>query len=722
MMRRMRAWCPLLAGLAVAVAAAAGHAAEAPRADKREHTVASPHGDRRDEYYWLRDDDPKAKRAEVMRHLQAENAHTEAALAPLKGLRAKLYAEMRGRVVADDASVAVYEDGWWVWRQFEPGNEHPRLLRRRGTPERPDAGARAEVLLDVPRMAIAQPYYALGAVAVSPDGEWLAWSEDTGGRRSHTIYIENLKTRRLLPERIQGALESIVWAADSRTLYYVRQDPVTLQSGPVYRHRRGSDPAGDTLVYDEPDKTLFVDVRRSASRRFVLIDITGTDTTELRAVPAAEPDAVPAVVFARRSGVRAYADHLGARWVVRTNEQAPNFRLVEAPEAAPEERAKWRTLVAPRDDAAVEDYALFERGIAVEERVAGQRRVRVVGGGGTANGSADAAEHVVLGAADAAHAALGENRDAAAAHVQVVQQSLVRPPTTVDVHLASGREFVRKQQRVPGYDAARYRSERLWAAARDGARIPLTVAWRADRFARDGTAPLLVEGYGAYGESYDPEFASRRVSLLDRGFVVAIAHVRGGGELGQAWYDGGRLMNKQRSFDDFVDATDFLVRERWGHPRKVFAQGASAGGLLVAAVANQAGARYRGIALDVPFVDVVTTMLDPSIPLTANEWRQWGDPREKAAYRYMLSYSPYDNIGARDYPAMLVTASLWDPQVPYYEPAKYVARLRATKTDANPLLLHVEMSGGHDGASGRFERLRHWARQYAFFLHLAGAD
>ena len=683
-----------------------------PVAEKRPHVVKSAHGERIDEYHWLRDDGPQAKRADVMRHLEAENRHTEAALAPLRSLRDRLYQEMVSRVKADDSSVPVYDRGWWVWRQFEGSIEHPKLMRRRGTPDAADPAARPEVLLDLPQQAIAQRFYSLGAALVSPDGQWLAWTEDVIGRGSHDLYIQNLRTRRLQPERIRGVLEGVAWSADSRVLFYVQQDPVTLHSGTVWRHVVGKDPATDVLVHDEADKTLFVELRSSASRRHVLIDIHGSDTAELRAVPADEPERAAAVIFARKPGVRLHADHLGKRWLLRTNEDAPNFRLVQAPENTPEQRDTWRTLVDARDSAALEAFELFDEAIAIEERVHARRRVRVLG--------LDGRELRLVDGGPAASVSLGDNRDASAAHVQVVVQSMVRPPAVVDVHLASGREILRRQEVVKGHDPSLYRTQQLWARARDGVQVPITLAWRADRVRQDGGGPLLLEAYGAYGDPYEPDFAAYRLSLLDRGFVVGIAHVRGGSELGQAWYVAGRLMNKRRSFEDFIDVTDHLVAERWAAPGKVFAQGGSAGGLLMGVVANEAGARYRGMALDVPFVDVVSTMLDASIPLTANEWGQWGDPREKAAYDYLVSYSPYDNIAPRNYPAMLVTTALWDSRVQYHEPTKYVARLRAVKTDRNPLLLHVEMNAGHGGAAGRFERPRHWARQYAFFLDLAG--
>ena len=714
-------WPLLLACLPLWAAAQASSVASAPagpgpaagpQAEKRAFVVKSPHGERSDDYHWLRDDDPKAKRPEVMRHLEAENRHTEAVLAPLRALRERLYQEMVSRVKPDDASVPVYDRGWWLWRQYEPGVDHPKLMRRRGTPEGPDPAARAEVLLDLPQQAIAQRYYSLGQAQLSPDGQWLAWTEDVLGRGSHDLYIQNLATRRLQPERIRGVLEGFAWAADSRTLFYVRHDPVTLHSGAVWRHVRGAAPSTDVLVHDEADKTLFVEVRASASRRQILIDVHGSDTAELRAVPTNAPERLATVVFARRHGVRVHADHAGGRWLLRTNEGADNYRLVEAPEQNPDQRDGWRTLVPAREGVALGGFEVFDDAIVIEERAQGQRRVRVL--------APDGSERRVIDGGEAGTVALGENRDPAAAQVQLIVQSLVQPPTTIDVHLASGREMQRRQDRVPGLDPALYRSQRLWARARDGARVPVTVAWRSDRARRDGTAPILIEAYGAYGDSYEPEFGAHRLSLLDRGFVVAIAHVRGGGELGAAWYEAGRLGSKRHSFEDFIDVTQHLVAERWASPDRVFAQGSSAGGLLMGVVANEAGARYRGMALDVPFVDVLTTMLDASIPLTANEWSEWGDPRDKAVYELLRSYSPYDNIAGRDYPPMLVTTALWDSRVQFHEPAKYVARLRATKTDRNPLLLHVEMQAGHAGAAGRLERPRHWARQYAFFLDLAG--
>ncbi len=685
-----------------------------PVAARVPHVVQSPHGERDDPYHWLRDDDPKTKRPEILAYLGAENAFTAAAMAPLAGLEEQLVREMRSRIQEDDSTPPVYDHGWWTWTEYQSGAEYPVLMRQRGGPERPDPRAPRQVVLDQPARAAGQAFYQVGAAATSPDGKLLAWTEDTGGRRIHTLRFRSLKTGQVLPDEVPGVLEDVAWAADNRTVFYILQDPVTLQSGPVYRHVLGTPAADDVKVYEEADDTLFVGLGESASREYVVISVQGTDTAETLAVPARKPMAPPRVVLARKEGVRHSADHLAGRWVIRTNEDALNFKLVSAPDGAPDVRSLWRTLVPGREHATLEDFVLMDRCIAVEERVEADLRVRLLGPGGSRPIAAQAGATVTL----------GENCDPAAAHLRYEVTSMVLPQATHDLHLADGTSLLRKTRPVPGYQTELYATERLWAPARDGQRIPVTVAWRRDKARPHGKAPLLVIGYGAYGLSYDPEFSSTRASLLDRGFVVALAHVRGGAELGEAWYEDGRLMNKHHSFEDFIDATRGLLVAGWGAPDRLYASGGSAGGLLMGVVANQSGQPgglpFRGIVMDVPFVDVVTTMLDETIPLTANEWTQWGDPREKAAYDYLLSYSPYDNIRAQAYPALLVTTGLWDSQVQYFEPAKFVARLRATKTDANPLLLHVNMEAGHGGASGRFEALSEYARQYAFLLDLAG--
>jgi oligopeptidase B len=690
-----------------------------PVAEERPFVVKSPHGDRVDEYYWLRDDDSEAKRPEIMRHLEAEKAYCDAMTAPLMPLREKLVAEMRSRIKEDDSTVPAFDRGAWYWTSFEHGAEYPKVYRQRGGVAGPDPGAPAELLLDGPALASGEEYFRIGDYQVSDDGRYLAWTQDVGGRRIHTLFIKDLATGELLPERITPVLESVEWAADSRTLFYIRQDPVLLQSGPVYRHTAGTSPDRDALVHDESDKTLFTGIGTSASDEYLLISIEGYETNELRAVPRARPDAPVRTVLPRVDGVRSYADHLKGRWVIRTNDSARNFRVVSVDDARAADRAAWREIVPHRTDAAVDEVALLDGAIVLEERVEANAQIRVMPW--DARAGSGAAGFVVPTREDAFAMTLGDNLDAALPFVRVVYTSMTTPRTTIDVDLSSGLQTVRKEQPVPGYDASKYASTRLWAPSRDGKRIPISIVWRKDAYAKDGSRPLVIDAYGSYGFPSDAEFSGGDVSLLDRGFAVATAHVRGGADLGQDWYEDGRLMNKRNTFDDFVDATDHLVREGYGAKDKVFARGGSAGGLLMGAVANMAGDRYRGMLLAVPFVDALTTMLDETIPLTTNEWTQWGDPREKAAYDYIRSYSPYDNLEAKAYPAMLVTTGVWDSQVQYYEPAKYVARLRRLKTDSNPLLFHINLEAGHGGQSGRFERLKEAALVQAFFIDLAGA-
>jgi oligopeptidase B len=515
-----------------------------------------------------------------------------------------------------------------------------------------------------------------------------------------TLRFKDLATGRIWPDALPGVMDQIAWANDNRTLFYIRQDPVTLNNGPVFRHRLGQPAARDGQAFAEADKTHFVTLARTASGRQVRVAVDDYDSSETWALDADQPS-VPAVrVLARRAGVRHEADHLHGRWYIRTNEAARNFRLVSVPERWPDERRHWRTVVPARATITLERFVLLRRGIAVQERQQADSRVRWLG-----RAPAGAAA-VALPTADAGtQITLAEHPDAAAAHLRYTVQSMVQPAATWDWHLASGRRQLRHQRPVPGYDAGRYATERLFLPARDGQSIPVTLAWRPDRARRDGQAPLWLLGYGAYGLSMDPDFSANRLSLMDRGFVVGIAHVRGGAEMGEDWYEMGRGLHKPNSFNDYVDATQALVRLGWADPRRVFAVGGSAGGLLMGVVANQAPQLYRGMVLDVPFVDVLSTMLDGSIPLTTQEWSQWGDPRQQPVYETMLAYSPYDNIRAMAYPAMLVTTGLWDGNVPYHEPVKYVARLRARKTDQQPLLLHVNLNAGHGGAAGRFEAL-----------------
>ena len=686
-----------------------------PVARQEIFVVKSPHGERVDEYYWLRDDHPKAKRADVMDHLRAEQAYTEAMLERLQPLQEALVKEIRARIQEDDSTAPQHDRGWWYWVAYRAGQEHPVYMRRQGGVSGPERAAPERVMLDANELAKGHDYFRVSAVAVSPDGNLVAWTQDTQGRRTHELLVKDLRTGEIV-DRVPGALESVVWANDGRTLFYLRQDPQLLQSGPVCRHELGTPVTQDTVVFDEPDKTLTMGIDATASRKWLAIRTEGFNENELRLVPLDAPSATPVIALPKVAGVRHYADHLDGRWVIRTNQQARNFRLAVVPEEAFSNVSAWKDVVAHRTDAAVDGFALFKQGIAVAERADANPRVRVIPWSGGLG-------RVVPVQESAYSMALGDNPDPSNPFVRVGFTSMITPRTVIDVNLASGEQTVRKVQPVLGYDRNRYETIRQWAPSRDGKRVPVSISWRKDAWKRDGSRPILIEAYGSYGYPSDAAFDLAGISLMDRGFALATAHVRGGADLGQDWYEDGRLLNKKNTFNDFVDATDFLVREKWCDPGRVFASGGSAGGLLMGAVANMAGDRYRGLGVHVPFVDALTTMLDASIPLTTNEWTQWGNPIEsKEAYAYILSYSPYDNLQAKAYPAMLVTTGVWDSQVGYFEPAKYVARLRRLKTDANPLLLHVNMAAGHGGKSGRFERLAQVAREQAFFLDLAGID
>ncbi len=679
--------------------------------------MTSPQGDRIDDYYWLRDDDSKAKRPEIVAYLNAENAYTEVVTAPLAPLREKLLAEMRGRIKEDDQSPPSYRSGYWYSTRFDAGAEYPVYLRQKGSAVAPLAGSAVEVMLDGPALGAGMPFFSIGATEVSPNNELLAWTDDTTGRRISTLRFKNLKTGETLAESIPGVMESIAWALDNKTVFYILQDPQLLQTGPVYRHTIGTPVLSDVRVYNEPDQTLITGVALCASQQFIMITLEGFDTSELRVVSANDPTQVPVVAIARTAGIRSYADHLNGRWVIRTNDHAHNFRLVEADEASVGKSAAWRELIGDRAETSLDGFQLFEGAIAVGERERANAIVRVIPWG-----PKPACEKAFTIAADERAYAMSvvSSQDPASPAVRVSYTSMITPNTIYDVALATGARSLLKVQPVIGYDRSLYETERVWAVARDGKKIPISIAWRKDRYTRDGTAPIYQEGYGAYGISSDADFSSNRVSLLDRGFLLATAHVRGGADLGQDWYEDGRLMHKKNSFNDFEDVTDTLTREKFGAKDKVCATGGSAGGLLMGAVANQAGSKYIAIGLQVPFVDVLTTMLDETIPLTANEWTQWGDPRERTAYDYIAAYSPIDRIEKKAYPAMLVTTGLWDSQVQYFEPAKYVARLRAMKIDENPLLLHINMDAGHGGNSGRFNRLKEIALEFAFFCDLVG--
>jgi len=679
-----------------------------PIAAMKPDVARSPHGDRVDEYYWLRDD--TRGNAEVLAYLAAENAYKDAMLAHVRPLEERIYGEIVSRIKQDDASVPYLRRGYWYYRRYATGAEYPVYARRKGSPTGPE-----QVMLDLAELAHGHDFYDVGVLEVSPDNGLLAYAEDTVGRRQYTLRFKDLASGRLLPDAIPNAEASVAWAADSRTVFYVEKDPQTLLGHRVRRHVLGADPDSDPVVHDEQDESFYVDVGTTKDGRYLCIHLQSTVSTEQRCADSADPKHEFRTLLPRERDHEYHADHFDGRWIVRTNWQAPNFRLMEVPVAESVDRSKWREILPHRADAFVDGFSVFRGFLAIEERSGGLRKVRVR--------SWDGARDSYVASDEAAYVSeLANNEEVDTGVLRYTYTSLTTPLRTYDLDVKSGERTLLKQEPVLGdFDASRYVTEYVWAPARDGAKVPVALVYRRG-FRKDGKAPLLQHGYGAYGSSSDPHFSSARLSLLDRGFVFALAQVRGGQELGRHWYDQGRLLNKKNSFNDFVDVTRFLVKEGYADPGRVFASGRSAGGLLMGAVVNQAPQDYKAILTQVPFVDVVTTMLDESIPLTTNEFDEWGNPDEKKYFDYMLSYSPYDNVERKDYPAMLVTTGLWDSQVQYFEPAKWVARLRRLKTDDNLLLFRVDMEAGHGGKSGRFQRYRETAEGYAFLLDQAGID
>jgi oligopeptidase B len=696
----------LLTSAAVTAPLAAPAPPEPPVATRRPYHVPSPNGTRQDDYYWLRDDTRESK--DVLDYLQAENAYRDALMAPTAGLQAKLYDELIGRLKPDDASVPVYQHGYWYYTRFEPGLDYPIYARRKGSMASPE-----QVLLDGNAMAKDRQFFQIAATEASPDGKLLAYTEDVVGRRQYTLRIKNIESGTTMVDRVPNVEPEFVWAADNKTLLYIEKDPTTLLSVRVHKHRLGADPAADPLVYEENDHSYYMGVAKSRSEKYLFIVLRSTQQAEWRYADAADPQLRFRVVLPREPDLEYHVEHLGKDFIVRTNWHAPNFRIMRTAIATSADKSTWRDVVVPRDTGFIEDFEVSKDFLAINERSDGLLKMRIKAWRG--------GKDVLIASNEPSYSTtLARTPDVDSTTVRYVYSSLATPRTTYDYNMRTDQKQVRKIDTVlGGFDAANYRTELLQATARDGKHVPVSVVRRKDT-QPNGTAPLYQYAYGSYGYSTEPVFRSNWVSLLDRGFVVAIAHIRGGQELGRQWFEDGRLLHKKNSFTDFIDVTEFLVGHSYCAKDKVFAEGGSAGGLLMGAVANMAPQDYRGIIAYVPFVDVVTTMLDESIPLTTNEFDEWGNPQQRMYYDYMLSYSPYDNVTAQDYPAMLVFTSLWDSQVQYYEPAKWVAKLRATKTDHRPLAFSVNMAGGHGGKSGRFQRFHDTAREYAFIFSALG--
>jgi len=690
-----------------------------PDAEKRPHVVKAPHGaERNDEYYWLRDD--KREDKAMLAYLEAENAYADKVMAPLKAVEDRLYEEIVGRIKQDDSSIPARERGWWYYARYEAGKDYPIHARRKDgagvdalsiqrANEAGDFGGE-EVLLDVNALAEGKDYYSVGAYEISQDNTVMAWADDTNGRRQYTFRFRDLASGKDFPEQIRGTSGDLVFADDNRTVFYVENDPDTLLTKRVKRHVIGTDPAQDTVVYEEADDSFYMGIERTRDDRYIVIAVSSTVSDELRYAPATDPREFT-LLAGRERDLEYSADHLGDRWVILTNaDGAKNFKLVQAPSASAS-RKDWRDMVAHDPGVLLETFELFDGFIAIGERSDALERVRIL----RQDGSAE----YVQADEPAYSMGLSANTESGTTKLRYTYTSLTTPATTYELDTATGERIVLKQQPVIGYDPSRYVTERVWATARDGEKIPVSLVYRKG-FVKDGTAAMLQYAYGSYGMSMDPGFSVTTVSLLDRGVVYALAHIRGGQEMGRRWYDDGKLLNKINTFTDFIDVTAHLVREGYAAKDRVAAYGGSAGGLLMGAISNMAPDRYRVILSQVPFVDVVTTMLDPSIPLTTNEYDEWGNPEDKPYYDYILQYSPYDNLRAQAYPSMFVGTGLWDSQVQYWEPAKYVARLRDLDTGNGPIVFRTNMEAGHGGKSGRFRRFREQAEMYAFMLDQLG--
>ncbi len=720
-----------------------------PKAAKKPHALEIHGHQRVDEYYWLRE----RENPEVIQWLEDENTYRLAVMARTEPLQKALADELRDRIKQDDQSAAYPERGYSWYSRTEDGKQYEVHFRCKMEEEASDRCGEEELVLDENELAQGHEYCSVGSLEVSPSGQIVAWPVDFVGRRLYTIQFRDMSTGQMMREEIPETTGNLVFAEDNLHVFYTRQDPETLRSDRVYCHRLGADPTTDRLVYNEQDEQFSVHVSPTKSRRYIQIVSAQTLSTEYRLVDAMKPELPPVVFHPRERDHEYHIDHLENRFVIRTNWNAPNFRLMETTDRLDGNRpddngtdgngaegnrptsgadgsvggptfgavgrnwdkSNWRELIAHDTDIFVEGFELLNDWLVLEERSGGLTRIRYRRWDEDELSSLDFGEPCYA-------AGLAATSIADTPVLRYSFSSPKTPPSIIDVDLRDASKTVVKQTEVlGGFDSRNYHTQRIWAKARDGVEVPVTVLRHRDTPV-DGTAPCLVYAYGSYGISMDDGFSPLIFNLVNRGFVYAVAHIRGGQEMGRQWYEDGKLLKKKNTFTDFIDCTRYLIDQQYADPERVYARGGSAGGLLMGAVANMAPELYHGMIADVPFVDVVTTMLDESIPLTTSEYDEWGNPNDPDYYRYMLSYSPYDNVQSKAYPNLLVTTGLHDSQVQYWEPAKWVARLREQKTDDNLLLLYTEMHAGHGGVSGRYDRYREIALRQAFLLMLAEID
>jgi oligopeptidase B len=664
------------------------------------------HGDvRTDNYYWLNQRENK----EVIDYLTAENKYYEQMTAHTKDFRVSLFEEMKSRIKEDDSSVPYLYNGYWYISRFEKGQDYPIYSRKKGSLD-----AAEEVMFNCNDMAKGHSYFQLGGVSVSPNNTFATFGIDKVSRRIYTIQIKNLQTGEILADKIENTTGGSVWANDNQTIFYTTKDPVTLRSDKVFRHKIGTDSKDDVMVYEEKDDTYSVFLYKEKSKKYIVIGSQSTMTSEFRFVNADTPNAEFTLFQKRTRGLEYSISHFGDSFYVLTNkDKATNFKLMKTPENATD-KENWKDVIAHRADVLLEDIEIFKDYLVVEERNNGLTKLRIMPWSGEG-------EYYLPFDSETYSAYTTTNVDFDTPILRYGYQSLTTPSSVIDFNMNDKSKVVLKEQEVLGgkFDKNNYEEKRIWATAKDGTKVPMSLVYKKG-IKLDGKNPLLQYAYGSYGYSMDCTFSTTRLSLLDRGFIYAIAHIRGGEDLGRPWYENGKLLTKMNTFTDFIDCSKFLIDNKYTSAKHLYAEGGSAGGLLMGAVVNMAPELYNGIIAAVPFVDVVTTMLDDSIPLTTGEYDEWGNPNEKVYYDYMKSYSPYDNVAKKAYPNMLVTTGLHDSQVQYWEPAKWVAKLRTYKTDAKVLFLDTNMETGHGGASGRFEALKEVAKEFAFLLDLEG--
>jgi len=674
-----------------------------PIAAKKD-TVLEKHGDKRvDPYFWLND----RENPEVIKYLKAENEYYQKMTAHTKDFQKELFEEMKSRIKEDDESVPYLYNGYYYNTRFEKGKEYPIYTRKKGSLTAPE-----EILFDCNELAKGHAYFKLVGLNVSLDNKWVTFATDIVGRRIYTLQIKNLETGIIRPEKIENVTGNCVWANDNKTIFYTTQDAQTLRSDKIFKHALGQDPSKDVMVYYEKDETFNIGVMKTKSKKFLVIGCNSTLTSEYLYLNAETPDA-PFKVFQKRvRGLEYNISHYGSDFYIVTNkDKATNFKVMKTPETATS-KENWKDLIPHDEKVLIEGIEIFKDFLVVEERSNGLNKIRIMPWSG--NG-----EYYLPFEIETYGAEVGTNVDFDTDILRFGYQSLATPYSIIDFNMKTKTKDVKKEFEVLGgkFDKNNYKEERVWATATDGTQVPISLVYRKE-VKKDGKNPLLQYAYGSYGYSMEPQFDSTILSLLDRGFIYAIAHIRGGEDMGRIWYEDGKLLKKKNTFTDFIDCSKFLIEQKYTSKEHLYAQGGSAGGLLMGAVVNMAPELYHGVIAQVAFVDVVTTMLDETIPLTTGKYDEWGNPNVKKYYDYMKSYSPYDNVKAQDYPNMLVTTGLHDSQVQYWEPAKWVAKLRTMKTDSNLLFLDTNMDAGHGGASGRFESLKELAKEFSFLLDL----